>query len=361
MKKVLFLDHASVTGGAQLVLLNYLKYLNKEEFASIVACSGKNDYLLKNFSEFANKVYTINFEKLKISSPAALIRFLKTLKEVINIIKEEKIDVVLTNTERAMYVGTVASFLTGKKVIWFIRDFWYNKVLFKLLSIFPSRILCVSKSIKEFYGNLSKSDVLYVSSDMYKKVNDITAEQVSNFKKKYDLENKFVVGFVGRLAKWKGVEVVTQAILKSKFKEIILLVVGEQDEKDRGGPVFKVQDPRVIYTGFIKEVELVLSSLDVFVHPALEKEPFATSVVEAMMAKVPVIATNLGGTAEIVFDNMTGLLIEPNNAEAIEEAVEHIYHDRELGKKLSKTAYEYVIKNNKIEDEVKKIEEFLND
>lgn len=358
MKKILFLDHATVIGGAQLVLVSYLKYLSKEKYYKIVASSGSSDFLTEKFNLFSDKHYVIPFEKLKISSPLAIFRFILSVYSVIKIVKEEKVDVICTNTERAMYVGTLTAILTKKKLYWFVRDYLYNLTLFKLLSKYTDKMFFVSNDLKDFYSNPKNSLVVYVSSDMFERVKKVTEEEKRDFREKYNLNGKFVVGFIGRLAKWKGVEVLANAMRKIKKDDIICLIVGEEGEKEK---LEFVDSPNILYIGFTQNIEVVFSVLSVFVHPAIEKEPFATSIVEAMMAKVPVIATNLGGTSEIVVDNVTGIVIKPNSQSYVASAILRVYDMRKEIENMVEKAYEVVLKNNRVEQEIEKIEKVLDE
>lgn len=358
MKKILFLDHAEVVGGAQLVLVNYLKYLSKEKYFKIVASSGSSDFLTEKFNTFADKHYKIPFGKLKISSPLAILRFVKSVIATIKIVREEKVDIICTNTERAMYVGTLASIITKKKLYWFVRDYLYNLTLFKLLSKYTEKIFFVSKDIRDFYSSPKNSLVIYVSSDMFERVKKVTDEQRCNFREKYNLNGKFVVGFIGRLAKWKGVEVLANAMRKIQKDDVVCLIVGERQEKEK---LEFVNSPNILYLGFSQNIEVVFSILSVFVHPAIEKEPFATSIVEAMMAKVPVIATNLGGTSEIVVDGVTGIVIKPNSQSYVASAILRVYDMRKEIENMVEKAYNLVLKNNRVEYEIEKIEKVFDE
>ncbi len=359
MKTLIFIDHGTVLGGAQLVLVNYLKYFDKKKFRCVVICSGDNPNVISRFEQFADKVYSVPFERLKINSPLALFRFVKSVIAVINIIYLEGGDTLLLNTERAVYVGTVAGIITGTKIVWFIRDFCYNRFLLNLLSRFSSKIYFVSSAIKKFYsGNvLQKGEVLFVSSDMNKKVEGVSKKDVNQFKKSLGITNEFVAGYIGRLAEWKGYKVLETAALEHFQGSLVCLIVGDAPSKKV--LYSKNRKVRVIYTGFIDRVELVLSVLDTFVHPAVEPEPYATGLVEAMQARVPVIATNLGGTPEIIQNMKTGILVEPNDPKIISEKIKLLSGDKELCDSISRLAYAQVTKHNMIGDEVKRIESLL--
>ncbi len=370
MKTILFIDHASVVGGAQLVLINYLKYLNKDRFRVLVATSNTANKATEGFEKYSDGIFKIQIYRLKSFSPLSLLRFAVSVIQTVGIIRREHVDIVATNTERAMYVGTAASVLSGRKTIWFIRDFCYNKTLLKTLSAFPKEIICVSTAIKDFYA-LKGAKVMHVSSDMPERFSTVTSNAIKLFKNKFKLNNKFVVGYIGRLVEWKGINVLEEAVAKVNNPSIVCLVVGEGDKLQKN----KVQERKVtgikhsiksnsaniVYTGFRDDIEVVLSVLDIFVHPAIEPEPYATTIVEAMMAKVPVIATNLGGTKEIIKNKVNGLLVKPKDSKDIAEAIISLQNDPTLRGKIGLEGYRTVAKANRLQTEINKLEGIFED
>lgn len=117
----------------------------------------------------------------------------------------------------------------------------------------------------------------------------------------------------------------------------------------------------VIFTGFQKNIPLYLKCLDVFCLTSIEPEPYSSVVVEAMMARVPVIGTNIGGTPEIIKNEETGLLIEPNSPEELANAILKLYKDKNLIKKITENAYNHVLFNNTTEIKIKYLEkEYIN-
>ncbi len=82
----------------------------------------------------------------------------------------------------------------------------------------------------------------------------------------------------------------------------------------------------------------ILSQHDIVVLPAVWPEPFGRVVIETMAAGLPIIASNTGGLAELVDDGKTGLLVPPNNAEALAEAMQKLIRDSKLREQMGKQA-----------------------
>ncbi len=165
---ILFIDHTPFIGGAELALVRHIKYLDKSRFEPLVVCSGTVPELAGKFEEAGARVFVVPFEKLKVLGPAVVGRFVRVFREVWGILRDEKVDIIVTNTERAMYVGTLAAVLSRRKLIWWVRDFEYNRFLFGILGKFASKIICVSEAIRDYYGggrDNPKFEVVYVGSD----------------------------------------------------------------------------------------------------------------------------------------------------------------------------------------------------
>ena len=66
---------------------------------------------------------------------------------------------------------------------------------------------------------------------------------------------------------------------------------------------------------------------------------------EAFFLQVPVIATNVGGIPELISNNITGLLVPPENPEAMPDAINELLNDNNTKQRLSKNAFEFINKN----------------
>ncbi|MBI2425473.1 MAG: glycosyltransferase family 4 protein [Candidatus Hydrogenedentes bacterium] len=139
-----------------------------------------------------------------------------------------------------------------------------------------------------------------------------------------------VIAVVGRLEAWKGQHVFIEAIpeiLRAHPAARFLVVGGSAVNKPEYLPQLKARsvelgvDEAVCFSGIRKDIPAVLSATDVLVLPSVTPEPFGLTLIEAMAAGVPVVATAQGGPLEIVEDGKSGVLIAPDNAGALARAV----------------------------------------
>jgi colanic acid/amylovoran biosynthesis glycosyltransferase len=146
---------------------------------------------------------------------------------------------------------------------------------------------------------------------------------------------------VARISFEKGLSFLVDAVglLKSRGLDVRLVLAG--DGPDRGALEALVRElglaNHVTFLGFQTEAQVrdVLAASDVFVLPSYV-EGVPVSAMEAMAVGVPVIATNVGGTSELIEDGHSGLLIRPSDAESICNAVMKLNADPKLAEKLSR-------------------------
>jgi|GEM_PF-1035757 len=155
--------------------------------------------------------------------------------------------------------------------------------------------------------------------------------------RKYQLDNKFIVLFVGRDDPQKGVKYLVNAVKKlaSQIPEIMLVMVGHHDIYN---------EKHILCLPRVSRGELVkLHSLsDVFVLPSVY-EPFGIVLLEAMACETPCIGIRTGGMPDIIDHDRTGLLVEPRSDEGISEAIASLYHDPEKRCRMGKNGRDRVI------------------
>ena len=91
------------------------------------------------------------------------------------------------------------------------------------------------------------------------------------------------------------------------------------------------------FLGYRSDIEPILKSADIFILPSLI-EGTSIAILEAMAAGVPVIATDVGGNPEIIQNARTGLLVPPEDPEAIAEAVMRLLRNTDLAASIRKEA-----------------------
>jgi glycosyltransferase involved in cell wall biosynthesis len=178
-----------------------------------------------------------------------------------------------------------------------------------------------------------------------------------------------VVAVLARLLRIKGQEVFLRAaaLIASNNPDVRFAVVGgnniDRDYKEelkRLAGRLGLAD-RVIFTGFRVDVPDVLAALSVVVSPSLGLEGLSNSLLESMAAGVPVVATRVGGTPEIIEDGESGLLVPPGNPEALAAAISHVLQDRAMAKRLGQAARHRVFSRYSLNQAVASTERLYDD
>lgn len=206
-----------------------------------------------------------------------------------------------------------------------------------------TEVICVSNGIKEvliedkitnktpvviWNGSVSGIDTIKFNPENFK--------DKSSLRQQYNInENNFVVTFIGRLVKDKGINELVEAInyLHPKYANIKLLLIGGFE--NTGNPVSDItkkiidESDFIITTGPQPDIVPFLSITDLFAFPSY-REGFGLSLMEAGAMGVPSIASNIPGCNEVVIDGKTGILIPSHSSQAIIESIENLYNDKEL-------------------------------
>ena len=159
--------------------------------------------------------------------------------------------------------------------------------------------------------------------------------------KMYNLDNKDVVIFAGKLTKVKGVEYLLKAAPKIDAK--IFIIGGGEDKKRLEQLAKKLNLKNVVFTGYkgkdsIEEFRQFYRRASVFVFPSVWDEPLGLVALEAMSSSTPVVASDKGGISLAVKNGYNGFLIPSKSPEAISKKVNILLHDKKLQKKFSQNA-----------------------
>lgn len=176
-----------------------------------------------------------------------------------------------------------------------------------------------------------------VNLDHYKK----DPAQIEKINDMYNLHDKKVVLFTGRLTKHKGVSYLIRA---AKDIDGTVLIIGDGPERANLEAEIKKRNlTNVIMTGYIENKHPIYHAFyeraDVYVAPSTWDEPLGLTIIEAMAAHTPVVATKKGGILSIINDKVNGFLVPSRNAAAIAGEVNKLLANDNLRQKIGAAAY----------------------
>ena len=172
-----------------------------------------------------------------------------------------------------------------------------------------------------------------------------------------------LLGFVGRLHPVKGVGDLLRAVavLRPQHPFLRLLIVGDSPlraDLEQQAAAFSLSDT-VIFAGRQDDVAAVLPGLDVLVLPSLA-EGLSNILLEAMAAGLPVVATAVGGTPELVIDGETGLLVPPQDADSLALAIRQLLENPILARQMGEAGRRRVQTHFSMEQMVKQTEQLYD-
>ena len=149
-------------------------------------------------------------------------------------------------------------------------------------------------------------------------------------------DGDFVIGYVGNFAKGKGHLQLVEAFARvaQDIPDAKLLFVGRGMRPEVEAAAATLPTGTAVFAGWRDDIAACFNAMDIFVQPSLS-EAFSQVLIEAMGVGLPVIATDVGGANEVIKNDVNGLLIEPDNTDAIHKAVLRLYNDRELLGRIS--------------------------
>lgn len=179
--------------------------------------------------------------------------------------------------------------------------------------------------------------------------NCIDLHEAQNYKKKIDLKNPLIIGYLGRIAESKGIGILLQSceLLKKKNIPIILKFAGKEEIEGQYLNNFKeVLGKDFIYEGIVagEKKNQFIKSLDIFILPSFF-EGLPISLLECMSFGVVPITTNVGSISEIIENNINGIFIEVKDSNSICEKIIYLNNNRELIQSLSIATQKSIFKN----------------
>ena len=160
----------------------------------------------------------------------------------------------------------------------------------------------------------------------------------------FQIKEKYILSYVGRLAPEKDIETLLSLSLQlpDKIKnQVHWLIVGDGPSKEE---MRKKAPENMTFAGYLNGENLakVYASSDIFVFPS-PTETFGNVVLEALATGTPVIGANSGGVKNIIHQEVTGFLCEPQNTEQFKHALIHLLENNNLRHAMSEEARTYAL------------------
>ena len=348
--KILYVITKGNWGGAQRYVFDLATTLSHSSHLGtsfeVAAICGAGEILPKKLAE--SGIRTIKIESLHRDINPLL--DLKSLRELIKIFKDERPDIVHLNSPKISGLGAVASRITGVPKIIFTGHGWAwnedrslpSKILITILSwltiLLCHKTIAVSENTKNQIVRLpfiGKEKIVTIPTG----ISPITFEEKSAARMKIGGgSEKIWIGTIAELHKNKGLDILLEAFATINYEShnVGLYIIGEGEErKNLEKQIVSLGlSNRVRLIGFMEGAARLLKAFDVFVLPS-RTEAFPYVLLEAGLAQLPVVASNVGGIPEVVHHLKTGLLVQPGNQKELAAALKLLITDSALVAEIS--------------------------
>lgn len=345
---VLLVDHAPFFGGAESFLIDLLSALDRKNFSPTIVTDPSSP-VLERFRASGNPVITMPLPKLN-QSPLFLPRVIHAGTQLARIARDTRADLMHTFGVRTHLIGAVAARWSRVPLLWRLCDDTFPRRLASLFAGAPRCIVSASAWLAAKYPNLKFDGIAPDGARPPALLSKSDARAELGLS-----DSDLVVSHVARLVRWKGQDVFIRALARAarespNARGVIaggwiadeehagILGGGEAYNTELRALANEIAPGRILFAGFMPDPSIAYAASDMFAHTSILPEPFGRTVIEAMMAGLPVIASNAGALPEIVLDGQTGLLTAPGDADALAYAVSMLLRSSSEREKLGRAA-----------------------
>ena len=336
--QTLFLDQSGKLGGAQLCLLDIAKLYHDRSLVCLLADGSFRELL----EQHQIPVQVLTTESIQVRKESSFLQGLSSLRQLLPLMGRvarlsRDYDLVYANTQKALVIGAIASFLSRRPLVYHLHDIvspehfsaTNRRLIITLANRFASLVIANSEASQKAFsdagGRIELTEVVY--NGFMPEAYSCHQAEALQLRQTLQLDRQFIVGHFSRLSPWKGQHILIEA-LKYCSEDVAALFVGDALF---GEQVYVQQlhdqvaelglENRVRFIGFRSDIPQLMTICDLVAHTSTAPEPFGRVIVEAMLCDRPVVASQEGGAVEIVHHGKTGWLCLPNDPQRLAEII----------------------------------------
>jgi glycosyltransferase involved in cell wall biosynthesis len=328
---ILFIIEGMGRGGKERQLVELIKNLANRQNFKLCLCilDEKNEF--PELSDYLTEMYTVK--------RGGKINF-KLLLQLFKIAKKFKPDVIhtwdpissfytifLKLKRRFRYINNTIRFAQPKS-FFSLRE----KLLFRLIFFFSNIVVANSYAGLRLYAPIRKGVVIYNGFDL-ERAN--IKEDIVELKRDFNMHNEKVVGMVANITKLKDYKtfIKAAAIVTEKRDDTIFISVGQGNKLNEAKELVKELklEKKFLFLGMHENIERIIKTFDVGVLSSLS-EGLSNSIMEYMAMAKPVVATDSGGTRELIIDGSNGFLTIPKDYKCMAQKIDLLLDNNELSR-----------------------------
>lgn len=372
MGKIKVLHIAQSNGGVSEYLKMYFKYSNNEYFENELLCSKLYQEEEEEYEELGVKLKFLDVER-----EINIFKDIKTIIQAYKVVKRIKPNIIYCHSSKAGVFGRIVAKLLNIPVIYNAHGWAFNmkvssakKILFvlieKVLAFFTDMIVAISKDEMETAIKNKipfRNNITLIHNGIDIKKSDFTRSRQEIFNELGIDTNSIVIGMVARVSEQKDPITFVNISKKicEKYPNVCFVYVGDGDLKEKTMKLiddYKLND-KIIITGWKKDVKNYINIFDVGLLTSIW-EGFGLVVLEYMLLKKPVIASNVGGIKDIIVSGDNGILVEPKDVDGFVENINRLITNTKEKKHIIEKAYSKVILEYDVKELVNKHEKLIN-
>lgn len=342
MKVVYLITRSDTIGGAQVYVRDLALRMKQQGHESIVIVGGEGLYF-SHLKELGISVISIS----KLGRDVSVIGDVKTLIELCISLRRLKPDLVAINSVKAGVLGRIACMFVGCACVYTAHGWSHIRIAAK----YKKQVLCLLERILSRISRklivVCEADKKYAEIDIGLSGNQI--EVICNgisplscaTKQSTKKKDKVKLISVARFQRPKDYQTIFIALSRLKAENWEMLCVGNGPDLEVSKAMVKELGllKQVKFSGYVNEVDEKIISSDIFVLSSFS-EGFPMSILEAMRARLPVVASNVGGVSESVINDVTGYLFSPGDVVRLTECLDALIKSPLLRAKYGRKGFE---------------------
>ncbi|MFT6969904.1 MAG: glycosyltransferase involved in cell wall biosynthesis [Arcticibacterium sp.] len=357
-QKILILHSSSDLYGASRVIIESIRALLEEGHKVVFAVSSDGPLCLEVI-KLGCKVEIIPLATVrrKYFNVRGLLNranaFRNSWKEIKMIVSIHKIDTIYSNTT-GVIIGCFFAKRNQLRHLWHVHEIipgpsWLLKAYGFLMHKHANTVVVVSDAVKEYWLEVnSKINI----EKLYNGFHFLPYGEENTIRQELGVSSDaLLIGMIARVHFWKGQSYFLELsnLIRQKNGNVKFVMVGDAfpgyeyiyEEIKNKVEELDLQDD-VIDLGYRTDISRILDGLDIFILPSILPDPLPTTILEAMSASKPVVATNHGGAPEMIADEMSGYLIPWDNAQKAVDIIFPLINDRSLREEMGRKGSEIV-------------------
>ena len=333
--RVLFVNHTSTISGAELVLLDVVGPWRGSS-AYLFEQGALNQALLSRGIKVVTARWGGGLSGVRRDSNLARAiplagRMAATVAGLARTARRH--DVLYANSQKAFVLASVAAWLTRRPLVWHLHDIIdgahfgaaQRRLQVALANRWAHRVVVPSAAAaRAFVASGGREDRVQVVANGLDLVRD--PAPAAALREELGLPAGKLFGVFSRLAPWKGQHVAIEALASLPDTSCIIVGSALFKEDAYAAKLHALASQlgvanRVRFLGQRADVGRLMQAVDTVVHPSVDPEPFGRTLVEAMLLRTPVIATDAGAASEILEGGLSGILVPPGDAAALAAAI----------------------------------------